>query len=384
MITGTENSRPEKPVMLEPQAQSNRLFALDIFRGMTIFFMIVVNTPGSWNHVYAPLLHAKWNGLTPTDLVFPFFVYIVGCAMAFSFTKFDRSLNYGPWYIKVLRRTFLIFAIGIVLNWFPFYDRNFAELRVYGVLQRIALAYGLAALIIMHCPKKWLPLAGSLLLIGYFGLLMVFGGESPLTLEANAVRKLDLWLVGAGHVYHGYGMPFDPEGLLSTIPTVVTVLFGYWVGLAIQRPELVLDKIKAVLPFALFTTLLGIALNYLGCPINKPIWSSSYVLVTGGLATFSLSALIYVLDYKKWRGWSIVFEAFGKNPLFCYVAAALIAKSISLVRLNGVGLYEWAYGNIFQPWFGYYTGSCVQALTFTMLIWILAWLLYRKDIVIKI
>lgn len=370
--------------MPQTPSHSGRLLALDIFRGMTIFFMIVVNTPGSWDYVYAPLLHAKWDGLTPTDLVFPFFVYIVGCAMAFSFAKFDGSSNHWLWYKKILRRTILIFAIGILLNWYPFYDRSIGDLRIYGVLQRIALAYGLAALLIMHCPQKWLPLAGTLLLIGYYGLLIGFGDANPLTLETNAVRKMDLYLVGAGHVYQGYGIPFDPEGLLSTIPTVVTVLFGYWVGLRIQRHDLVFDKIKAMLPVALGTTSLGIALNFLGCPINKPIWSSSYVLVTGGLATFSLCALIFVLDYKKWCRWSTVFEAFGKNPLFCYIAASLLAKSMSLIPCNGVGLYDWAYQNIFQPWFGYYTGSCIQAFAFTMVIWVMAWLLYRKDIVIKI
>ncbi len=370
--------------MLEPQPQSRRLLALDIFRGMTIFFMIVVNTPGSWNYVYAPLLHAEWNGLTPTDLVFPFFVYIVGCAMSFSFAKFDRTCNLGPWYRKILSRTLLIFSVGIFLNWYPFYDRSFADLRIYGVLQRIALAYGLAALLIMHCPRKWLPLVFGVTLTVYYGLLMWFGGVPPLTLEENAVRKLDLWLLGTGHLYQGYGIPFDPEGLLSTLPTVGTVLLGYWVGLTIQKHEEVLDKIKAMLPIALLTTGLGIALTYVGCPMNKPLWSSSYVLVTGGLATFSLGGLLYILDFQKWRRWSRVFEAFGKNPLFCYVAAALIAKSLSLIQWDGVGLYTWAYENMFQPWFGYYAGSCLQAFAYTMVIWLLAWLLYRKDVVFKI
>ena len=370
--------------MHDPTSQSNRLFALDIFRGITIFFMIVVNTPGSWSYVYAPLLHAEWNGLTPTDLVFPFFVYIVGCAMSFSFGKFDQTDSLGPLHVKVLRRTLLIFSVGIFLNGFPFYDRNFADLRVYGVLQRIALAYGLSALLIMHCRREWLPCVFGILLVSYYGMLIGFAGESPLTLEGNAVRELDLWLLGPQHLYQGYGVPFDPEGLLSTVPTVGTVLFGYWVGLKLQQPDEVMDKIKALLPYALLPISLGMVLNFVGCPINKPLWSSSYVLVTGGLATLCLGSLLYILDYRKWRGWARVFEAFGKNPLFCYVAAALIAQTLSLIKWDGVGLYDWAYQNLFQPSFGYYAGSCLQALVYTMLIWGLAWLLYRKDIVIKL
>ena len=175
-------------------SQSKRLLALDVFRGMTIFFMIVVNTPGSWSHVYAPLLHAKWKGCTPTDLVFPFFLFIVGVSMAYSFRKYevaDRSL----WIKKVLKRTFLIFIIGIALNWFPFYNTNIADLRIFGVLQRIALGFGGAAFVVIFFGKKLVPIVMIAILLLYWAILLYFGGDDPLSLKDNAVRLLDLKLL---------------------------------------------------------------------------------------------------------------------------------------------------------------------------------------------
>jgi len=370
--------------MTEPARKTQRLLALDIFRGMTIFFMVIVNTPGSWSYVYAPLRHAKWDGLTPTDLVFPFFVFIVGVAMSFSFRKYDESSDKAAWYSKVLRRTALIFLVGLLLNWLPFFNKSFEDLRIFGVLQRIALAYGLAALIVMNCPRRVLAFVFVPLLVGYYALLLVYGGEAPLSLEGNAVRRLDLWLLGEKHLYSGYGTAFDPEGLLSTLPTAGTVLFGYWIGLVIQAHEAVRDKIQALVPYGLVATLTGVALHFLGCPINKPIWSSSYVLVTGGLATLFLIGLLVILDLKKWRAWSWMFEAFGKNPLASFVASSVTVKLLALVKIEEQGIYGWIYANFFQVTFGNHAGSLLQAITFAMLIWIFAWILHRKNIVIKL
>ena len=369
--------------MNEIASKPKRLLALDIFRGMTIFFMIVVNTPGSWSYVYPPLLHAQWDGLTPTDLVFPFFVFIVGVAMAYSFRKYEKE-DAGVWRRKVIWRTVLIFLVGIFLNWFPFYTQSLSDLRIFGVLQRIALAYGVAAFVIMSCPRVGLPFVFAGLLGGYYCLLIGFGGEAPLSLEDNAVRKLDLMLVGKSHVYQGYGVPFDPEGLLSTLPTVCTVLFGYWIGLLIRSRENVVSKMTSLISFALVGIAVGVAWNFAGCPINKPIWSSSYVLITGGLATLTLILLLFVLDYKMWRRWSWPFEAFGMNPLAAYVASSVFVKLFAEIKIGEQGLYGWAYTNIFQVGFGNYLGSCLQAVAFAMLIWFLAWLLYRKRIVIKL
>ncbi len=304
----------------------SRLLALDIFRGMTIFFMIVVNSPGSWDNVYPPLRHASWNGLTPTDWVFPFFVFIVGVAMSISFKKYQDD-DRNKWIRKVLKRTALIFLVGLALNWFPFFNRHISDLRIFGVLQRIALAYGFGALIVIFFREKWLPYIFATLLIGYYGILIIFGGSDPLSLQENASRMLDLWLVGESHVYGGYGIPFDPEGLLSTLPAIGTVLYGYWVGKVLQTREGIIDKMKILLPYAIGGIVLGVIWNFAGFPINKPIWSSSYVLVTGGLATLFLIGLLWILDDKGWKKWAYVFRAFGLNPLISYVLSGVLVKT---------------------------------------------------------
>ena len=360
-----------------------RLLSLDIFRGLTIFLMIIVNTPGSWNHVYAPLLHAKWDGLTPTDLVFPFFVFIVGVAMSISFNKYSFE-NRNHWIIKVLKRTALIFLVGLALNWFPFFNKNISDLRIFGVLQRIALAYGAGSLLVIFCSKKWLPYIFAILLIGYYAILMFFGGSDPLSLEDNASRALDSWLIGENHVYGGYGIPFDPEGLLSTIPTIGTVLFGYWIGKVIQSREKILDKIKGMAPYALGATIIGLIWNYGGFPINKPIWSSSYVLVTGGLATFSLMILMWILDEKKWQNWTYIFKAFGLNPLISYVLSGIFIRVFGMIKINGQGLYTWLFQNFFEHIIDPKFGSFLQALTYVLFIWLFAWWMYKKDIVVKL
>ncbi len=370
--------------MTESAPKTQRLLALDIFRGMTIFFMVIVNTPGSWSYVYAPLKHAEWDGLTPTDLVFPFFVFIVGVAMSFSFRRYNESPDRAAWYSKVLLRTTSIFLVGLLLNWFPFFDKSIEDLRIFGVLQRIALAYGLAAVIVMNCPRSRIPYVFGSILGGYFALLLIFGGEAPLSLEGNAVRSLDLWLLGEKHLYSGYGIAFDPEGLLSTLPAAGTVLFGYWIGLVIQAHDSVEEKIQSLFPYGLVATLTGVALHFLGCPINKPIWSSSYVLVTGGLATLFLIGLLVILDLKHWRAWSWMFEAFGKNPLASFVASSVTVKLLALVKIGDQGIYGWTYANFFQSTFGNYAGSLLQAIAFAMLIWIFAWVLHLKNVVIKL
>ncbi|MEE9372744.1 MAG: heparan-alpha-glucosaminide N-acetyltransferase domain-containing protein [Saprospiraceae bacterium] len=360
-----------------------RLLSLDIFRGLTIFLMIVVNTPGSWNNVYAPLLHAKWDGLTPTDLVFPFFVFIVGVAMSISFNKYDGS-NTGLWVKKILKRTALIFLVGLALNWFPFFNKNIADLRIFGVLQRIALAYGLGSLIVIYSSKKWVPYIFGLILIGYYGLLHFFGGDSPLSLEGNASGALDLFLLGDRHVYGGYGIPFDPEGILSTLPTIGTVLFGYWVGKVLQKGDKIDDKMKALLPYALGGIVLGAIWHFAGFPINKPIWSGSYVLITGGLATLTLVILMWVLDKKKWQKWSYIFKAFGRNPLISYVLSGIFIRVFGMIKIGDQGLYSWLYSNVFSHLIDNKFGSFFQALTYVLFIWLFAWWMYRKDIVVKL
>lgn len=415
----------------------DRLLSIDVLRGMTIFFMIIVNTPGSWSHVYAPLLHAKWHGCTPTDLVFPFFLFIVGVSMSISFRKYKDG-DRGAWVKKVLKRTALIFLVGVLLNWFPFFHKNIADLRIFGVLQRIALAFGGAGLLVIFIrDKSMLATVTAFILLGYWALMYFAGGADPFSLEGNLATYFDTLLLGENHVYGGFGIPFDPEGIISTISGVPHVLIGYFVGLKIQELS---DK-KLFLVHSLFV--IGAALTVLGLvwniafPINKPIWTSSYVLLSTGLGTLFLSLLIYLIDgngtkkfssflgaigliailfsilikfldvhewpiftnymkifglvaiiisglmrIKGWDKWTYVFKVFGLNPLASYVLSGLFIKVF--MHVFDVNPYPWLYENVFSQIISMKFGSFLQALTYTLFIWLFAWLLYRNNKVIKL
>lgn len=361
---------------------NQRLLALDVFRGMTIFFMIVVNTPGSWNFVYAPLLHAKWDGCTPTDLVFPFFMFIVGVSMAISYSKFEGT-NDKEWIKKAISRGLKIIFIGLLLNWFPFFTKNISELRLFGVLQRIGLSFLVTGVLITLVHKKYLWVVLGVILASYWTLLLSAGGQA-LTLEGNLVRTIDLALFGESHIYKGYGIPFDPEGLLSTLPAIGTVLLGYITGKTmILIPEMNI-KLKNLLLYGLGCIAVGLIWSNVGFPINKPIWSSSYVLFTGGLAMLMLAVMLWVIDVMNYKKWTYVFRAFGQNPLVCYALSGLIVKTILLINIGEQNLYAWSYTSIFQPIFGDYFGSLMFALSFVMIIWVIAWIMDRKGIIVKV
>jgi predicted acyltransferase len=209
--------------------KTGRLMSLDVFRGMTIAFMIIVNTPGTWSHVFAPLRHAKWHGCTPTDLVFPSFLFIAGVAVYYSLKKYNFEFS-GPSLFRILRRVALIFAAGLFLNIFPHFDRDYSTLRILGVLQRIALAYGLGAIIVLLVKRNYIWIVTAIILLGYWALMYFLGGSDPYSLEGNLATRVDAAIMGANHLYKGFGVPFDPEGLVSTIPAVGTVLLGFMAG----------------------------------------------------------------------------------------------------------------------------------------------------------
>ena len=360
----------------------DRLLSIDVLRGMTIFFMIIVNTPGNWSYVYAPLLHANWHGCTPTDLVFPFFLFIVGVSMSISLRKY-KDADRSAWVKKVIKRTFLIFLVGLLLNWFPFFHKNIADLRIFGVLQRIALAFGGAGLLVIFIrDRSMLATIAALILIGYWGLMYFAGGADPYSLEGNLATYFDTLLLGESHVYGGFGIPFYPEGIISTISGIPHVLIGYFVGLKIQelaKQKLFLVHSLVVIGGAL--TVLGLVWN-LAFPINKPIWTSSYVLLTTGLGTLLLAILMWLIDVKGYEKWTYVFRVFGLNPLASYVLSGLFIKFFMTVLPTNP--YPWLYENVFSQIISMKFGSFLQALTYTLFIWLFAWLLYRKNKVIKI
>jgi predicted acyltransferase len=359
---------------------TNRILALDVLRGLTIVLMILVNNPGSWSHVYAPLLHAKWDGCTPTDLVFPFFMFVVGVSMFISKEKWESGD--AKWLKKSIFRGLKIILIGFLLNWFPFYDRSPFDVRIFGVLQRIGLAYIFAAIVIRYVSIKYLVAATGFILLSYWGILLI-NGEGSLTLEGNLVRSIDLALIGEKNIYKGYGIPFDPEGLLSTYPAIATILIGYMIGSWYTKEDSKLAYVKKIIPYGLVLCIVGYLWNLIGFPLNKPIWSSSYVLWTAGLATLIYCGLIWIIDIKKQTAWTNPFRIFGQNPLACFVLSGLIMKIFLRMKIDGNNIYALMYSDLFSH-VGEKLGSLLQAISFCIFIWLIALFLDKKGWIIKV
>ena len=369
-------------------SKPRRILAIDIFRGMTIALMIIVNNPGSWAFVYSPLRHAKWHGCTLTDLVFPFFLFIVGASMRFAFVRW-HSFASQAFYKHVFWRTFSIFLAGCFIHAYPFIqqDWDWSNFRIMGVLQRIALAYGIAAIMVMHLDLRKILFAGSGILLFYWFILWAGGGNNPYSLETNLIRKIDIFLLGEKHLYGGTGIQFDPEGLLSTIPSVVTVLIGYIAGAMLHTTKNFLDNIKRM--SVLGMTMIAVGLIWgLFFPINKQLWTSSYVLYTGGIACLFLAALSWVIDIKKWKKQFWVFEVFGTNSIFLFVLSGLWAKTMLRISFifeeRSLSGYSYLYKSLFVPIAGNLNGSLLFALTHVLCFWVILYWFYRKKIFIHV
>ena len=352
--------------------------------------MILVNTPGSWSHVFPPLLHAKWHGASPTDMVFPFFLFIVGVSMFFSFAKYNQNLDAATTK-KILKRVLLIFLIGLTLNYFPFYNRSIGTLRIMGVLQRIAIAYGIGAFICLAVPTKNLWKVGLLILVGYWGTMLFLGGSDPFSLEGNFANVIDLAVFGESHVYKGFGIPFDPEGLFSTIPAAVTVIFGYLAGLLIKNTPDKSTLVKNLLLVGTVSIFVALAWD-IYFPINKPLWTSSYVIYAGGIACVAMGLLIELIDIRGYKNWTRPFVVFGMNPLIIYVMSGLIVKVMLYITRweNAAGetvqLYGWLYSNVFAGLLpnNLKLASFSFAIFIVTLCWLFGLFLFRKKIFIKV
>lgn len=367
-----------------------RHLALDVLRGLTVTLMIIVNTSGDESHTYWPLLHALWHGFTPTDWVFPTFLFVVGNALSFALPKYAARGDAAVW-AKVGRRSLTIFALGFLLYWFPFYKPNaagewawapLAATRIPGVLQRIALCFGLAALILHYGKTRGALIFCALALLGYWAALAYFGDYS---MAGNAGLKLDLWLLGERHLYHGEGIAFDPEGLLGTLPATVNVIAGYFAGRLIQAGGAV-PVPAAIGKLALAGVVcvaLGLCWNSV-LPINKKLWTSSYVLLTVGLDLLVLALLMYVIELRKMRRWTYFFEVFGKNPLFIYLLSEIAVVIMFTVKVNGQAAYSWIYATVFQRWAGPNESSLLFALSFMLGCWMVAYLMDRARIYVKV
>ncbi len=362
---------------------TSRLASLDISRGLTIAFMIIVNTPGSWDYVYPPFKHSSWHGCTPTDLVFPFFLFIVGVAMWYSFRKYGHEINAGS-LLRITRRTLAIFAIGILLSILSNLGKGFSTLRIMGVLQRIALAYGIASLICLTIRRDYLWIVTAAILLFYWILLAYTGGAEPYSLESNIVRKIDIVILGEKHLYTEYGIPFDPEGLFSTLPSICTVIIGYFAGEILGKGSATGKTVLKLLLYGVSATGLGLLWG-LFFPINKPIWTSSYVLYTAGLAMILLAVIYFVADVLRFRKWGTFFTVFGINALFSYILAGVLTGLMYIINVQpDMNLYTWFYEKICVPVAGNMNGSLMFAIIQMLLVWLVALILYRKRIMIRL
>lgn len=338
---------------------AGRFRSLDVFRGATVALMILVNNPGSWSHLYPPVAHAAWHGVTPTDLVFPFFLFAVGNALALVLPRLQQGPAAAMW-AQVARRTLLIFAIGLVLNAAPFVRWNeagelvpkaFETLRLMGVLQRIALCFGAAAVIVGLFGRRGALWGSALLLLGYWAACLVFGAPGDVySLQGWFGTAVDKALLGEAHLYRGEGVPFDPEGLASTAPAIAQVLLGWWVGDVVRRSPPDVSLVARLFLWA--APMLALAWAWqLVLPLNKKIWTPSYVLHTTALAMMALALVIHVVEVRRRPaeqiGWVRFFEVFGRNPLFVFVLSGLVPRFLALWRTPEGGPMATVYQRVF-------------------------------------
>ncbi len=386
-----------------PRQAKKRLLALDILRGITIAGMILVNNPGSWGHIYSPLEHAEWCGLTPTDLVFPFFMFIMGISTYISLRKYDFSFTW-PTLWKILRRTVVIFLIGMFIAWFGLFLRvifseatlwdsifSFDHIRILGVMPRLAICYGVSSIIAITLKHRYLPwLIGAMLVVYTIILLTGSGYEFS---ENNVLYIVDNAVLGPNHLYSdtvgGVTLHLDPEGLLSTLPSIAHCLIGFWCGLMIMGTTDNRERITKLFILGTILTFAGFLLDY-GLPISKKIWSPTFVLTTCGLASSLLGLLIWIIDIKGKKKWCRFFEAFGVNPLFMYVLGALLSQIIGLIKFaRPDGTVTTIKSIVYRDWLVPMCGddtlaSLVFALLFVCFNWIIGYILYKKKIYIKI
>jgi predicted acyltransferase len=380
---------------LKMRLQNQRFLSLDVFRGMTICFMIIVNTPGSGADPFSPLEHATWHGFTPTDLVFPSFLFAVGNAMSFSLDKY-RQISNSAFLKKVIKRTLLIFLLGYLMYWFPFFRLDdtgsiiaapIQNTRIMGVLQRIALCYFFASLLIQYLSTKKVVIVSVILLLGYWFLLLIFGDhDQPFSLLGNAGLYLDKFLMANSHLYHGEGIPFDPEGWLGTLPAIVNVVIGYFAGRFIQQKGKGFETIAKLMLWGSLLIFIALCWNMV-FPINKKLWSSPFVLVTTGIDLLIISALVYIIEIKQkahsW--WTNFFIVFGRNPLFIYILSELFVTVLYMATVgSGQSLHSWISINIFQFVAPGPIGSFLFAIFYMLICWSVGWWLNKKKIYIKV
>src|SRR5918993_639048 len=376
-LTGEHKGTPE----------TGRLVSLDAFRGLTIAGMILVNNPGTWGAIYDPLEHAAWHGWTPTDFVFPFFLFIVGVSITLALAR--RAEAGGPkrdLYVKIVRRTLIIFALGLFLSGFPF--DNLSALRIPGVLQRIAVCYLFASLIFLHTGWRAQAIITAALLVGYCMLMSFIPAPGfaagDLSMEGSLASYVDRTLL-AGHTWKPL---YDPEGILSTMPAVATTLCGVLTGHLLRSRQSPVEKVAAMFVAGVAGVVIGWWWNH-WFPINKPLWTSSYVVFTAGMALQLLALCYWLIDLKGYRRWALPFVVFGSNALAAFFLTGICARLLGLIKLTGpdgkpAALQSVIFKNFFASWASPINASLCYAVCFVLLWLGLMAILYRKRIFIKV
>ena len=369
---------------------STRLISLDMLRGLTIMAMILVNNPGSWEHIYPPMEHAAWHGCTPTDLIFPFFLFMVGVSMVFSFKKrLVSGVNRNTLLWPIFRRSLILFLIGFFLNAMPNFD--FSTVRIPGVLQRIAVCYLLAALILLYTkPKVQAAIGIGLLVVYWVGVkwIPVPGyGAGILEAEGSFVHYVDKMLL-AGHTWKwAPAAGFDPEGIWSSLSAVSTVILGAFTGYLMSSPRKAYLKLTGLFVGANFSLLLGYVLT-IWMPWNKNLWTVSYVFVTAGWAMHFLGMCYWLVDVRGHTGLAKPFIIFGSNAIIVYALSSAVAKLVYLAQITTsagtISLKTWLYQHLFASWAGELNGSLLYPISYLLIWFLVAWLLYRKRIFIKV
>ncbi|HKE58910.1 MAG TPA: DUF5009 domain-containing protein [Pyrinomonadaceae bacterium] len=370
-------------------ASANRLLSLDAFRGLTVAGMVLVNNPGTWNSIYWPLEHAEWHGWTPTDLIFPFFLFIVGVSITLAFAR--RTGAAGPkrdLYLRVIKRTAIIFALGLFLNGFPYF--HLAEIRIPGVLQRIAVCYLFGSLIFLSTKIRTQAIIAVALLILYWVAMTTIAAPGfeagDLSKEGSLASYVDRIVLGP-HIWK-QGKVYDPEGILSTLPAIATTLFGVLTGHWLRSERTPMEKVAGLFVAGAVGVMVGWAWNPF-FPINKSLWTSSYVVFTAGLALQFLALCYWLIDIKHYRAWAWPFVVFGVNAMALFVGSGLMVRMMNLISIpdgNGRKLesQSWIFQHLFLSWADPINASLFYAIAFILFWLFLMWLLYRKQIWIKV
>jgi predicted acyltransferase len=367
-----------------------RLLSLDVFRGLTVAAMTLVNNPGDWGHIYPPLEHAEWNGATPTDLIFPFFLFIVGVSIVYSMeSRKEDPTQHRKLLLNVIRRGVILFVLGLILNLFPTFQ--FQTVRIPGVLQRIAVVYLITGLLYLYLNKKSLSIIFWSILVLYF-LVMTFVpvpgvGYANLNPETNLGAWIDRSILTEAHLWKS-SKTWDPEGLLTDIPAVATCIFGILIGTFLKRKDQNdAQKVSWLFSVGVLATVAGLIVD-LFFPINKALWTSSYVLYAGGLATIGLTLFYWLIDVQGYCRFTKFFVVFGVNPITVFFLSGIIPRIMSriTVMLNGkpVDSKTYLYETFFTPHFSPINASLAGGLTYVLIWFIILWLMYRKNIIIKV